>query len=259
MKPTTILIFLSLLLVVSCQPSQQSIQTASTQTKAAEPIVTELPTKTAVPTDTPSPTSTYTATVLPTSTPDLRVIDIDPKKLLLTKEELPPASKYILPASDWISPQTNAEIISSWTVEEGKAYIAETGRIHGWWVDYLRSSGTAITPMEVYSQVVLFSKSAGAQLLMTKYADDYAENGYIEIEAPQIGDVTRAFKTTETDASGPTQVWLDLDFTYRNVYYNVELYGFETEVSMDFAVDIANKLLSNLKQLPLSDTVTFQP
>jgi hypothetical protein len=259
MNAIKILLLFSIVFIFGCQPSEQAIQTAMAQTQAAMPTATQtkiLPTVTPLPTNTPIPTAT--ATIVPTPTPDLRVIDIDPRKLVLQKNDLPPSGKYILPDSTWTSPQTNAEITSEWTVEQGKAYIAETGRIHGWWVDYLRNAGEATTPEEIYSQVVLYSKSDGAQLVVTKYDDDYFENGFIEIDAPQVGDVTRAFKKTVNEG-GPTVVWLDLDFTYRNVYYNVELYGFENEVSMDLAVDIANKLLSNLKQLPLSDTVTFQP
>jgi hypothetical protein len=259
MKIIKILLLFSLVFIVGCQPSAQAIQTAVAQTQAAIPTATQtkiLPTNTPLPTDTPLPTAT--ATLIPTATPDLRVIDMDPRKLLLQKKDLPPSGKYILPASSWTSPQTNAEVTSEWTVEQGEAYIAETGRIHGWWVDYLRSASKAVIPQEIYSQVVLYSKSDGAQVVVTKYDDDYFENGYIEIDAPQVGDVTRAFKKTVNEG-GPDVVWLDLDFTHRNVYYNVELYGFENEVSMDLAVDIANKLLSNLKQLPLSDKVTFQP
>jgi hypothetical protein len=67
MKQITILGFLSVMFLVSCQPSEGVIQTAIAQTQAAQPTATGLPTGTPIPTDSATPT----ATIPPTPTPPL--------------------------------------------------------------------------------------------------------------------------------------------------------------------------------------------
>ncbi len=66
------IIFLVVLLLASCQPSEQAVQTAIAKTQAAVPTVTPVPTLTAtpLPTETPIPTNTPlpSATPLPTAT-----------------------------------------------------------------------------------------------------------------------------------------------------------------------------------------------
>ena len=61
------LLFIFTLLIASCQPSQQSIQTPIALTQASIPTATS--TITPVPTNTPLPTITLTSTPLPTDTP----------------------------------------------------------------------------------------------------------------------------------------------------------------------------------------------
>jgi hypothetical protein len=243
MKTKWIIIVFCMASLTACVPSAHAVNTA-----------------TPFPTNTPSPSATPTATLLPSPTPDVRVIDIDPRNLLLQKLDLPANGKYYLPGESWISPLTNSEILSSWTVEDGQAYLAETGQIHGWRTAYRRGTNSVRVPEEVYDNVVIYSNIEGAQIVVTKYGDrDLIEDGYKEIEAPQIGDVSRAFRKEETNSSGATRVWLRLMFSYRNMYHVVELRGWLADVPMQFAVDVANKLLEGLKQLPLSETVTFTP
>ena len=180
---------------------------------------------------------------------------MDPRKLLLQKKELPAGGKYRVPNEGWMSPHTNSEIVSAWTIEEGQAYLAETGRIHGWIVIYKRGTSSVVMPDEVLDNVALYSNAEGAQLVVTKYgARGLPETGFHEIEAPEIGDVARAFQKTVQ-----ARTWLRLNFTYRNVFHSIELYGSEQDVSMDFAVELANTLLTGLKQLPLSSKVQFVP
>ena len=257
MKAQSLLIEFCLVILAACAssaPSTEAINTAIAQTEAAKPTSTKLPT------DTPAPTATATATITasPSPTPDIRVIDIDPRKLLLEKSDLPAAGKYYLP-SGWMSPLTNAEIVAEWTVEEGKAYLAETGRIHGWKASYQRGTNGAALPDEYYDNVVIYSTSEGAQLIITKYGISEGESAYKQIDAPQVGDLSIVHQKTETDASGGTRVWFRIAFSYRNVYHTLILYGWETEVSLDLGLELANKLVDDLKQLPLSDTVEFSP
>jgi hypothetical protein len=242
----------------SSAPSEDVINTAIAQTQAANPTATQQPANTPSPsaTVTITPTATYT----PNPTPDIRLLDIDPRNLLLQKSDLPAEGRYYLPGANWTSPVTNSEIVSSWTVDEGKAYLAETGRIHGWLVYYQRGTNNVLMPEQVYDNVVLYSTSEGAQVIVTKYgARGLVEDGFKELDTPEIGDLSRAFQLTKTDASGMTKVTLYLIFSYRNVYHTLVFWGWKEEVSVDFAVNIANRVLDNLEQLPLSTRVEFQP
>jgi hypothetical protein len=256
MKRLFFCIVLLVLAACSAQPSQDSIQTAIAQTQEANPTYTPLP-----PTETPTEIPTQTPTITPSPTPDLRVIDIDPYKLLLQKSECPPDGKYFLPGPDWTSPITNSEIVSGWTIEKGQAYLAETGRIEGWMVNYKRGNANVLLPQEIYDNVVLYSSISGAQIVIEKYEDRYVTDfGWLELnDPPKIGDITRTFVYKETDASGVTKVWYRLSFTYHNIFHGVNVYGYEKETSLDHAVSIAQTLLHNLEQLPLSGAVTFKP
>ncbi len=72
-------------IMAACGPSEDAMATALSQTLAAAATATPEPSATA----TPAPTATPSPTPTLTPSPDLRVIDIDPEKLLLQREELP--------------------------------------------------------------------------------------------------------------------------------------------------------------------------
>jgi hypothetical protein len=174
MNPRWIFFALCIVVLSACGPSQveieQTVQASIAQTERARPTATTIPTNTMM------PTATATATPFPSPTPDTRIIDADPRDLLLEKSDLPADGKYVLPGPRWISPLTNAEIVASWTVEEGQAYLAETGRIDGWWVAYRQGSNQVVMPQEVYDNAVIYTYAEGAQLIVTKYGDEYVED-----------------------------------------------------------------------------------
>jgi hypothetical protein len=268
MKKLFSIIVLISVLLTACGPSQEQIQAtvqaSIAQTQAALPTITPIPptaTPTELPTSTPLPTLTPTITITPSLTPDVRVIDVDPRELLLQKTDLPVEGKYYLPGPGWISPVRNSEIVSAWTVADGQKYLAETGRIDGWLVYYKRggSSGTLL-PEQIYDNVTIFSTIEGAQLVITRYGDRrITEEDRTEIEVPQIGDVTRAFTKKEVDSGGGIRASIMISFSYRNIVHTVMIWGWETEVTMDNAIAVAETLLENLKQMPLSNIVTFTP
>lgn len=255
MKKLSVLFLIAIIFITGCQPSETAVQTAIAQTQVALPTAMQIPTDTPLP-----PTPTSTATIVPSPTPDIRLIDIDPRNLLLQTNDLPIEGKYYLPGEGWTSPVLNSEIISSWTVEKGQSYLAETGRIDGWYVSYKRGRSGVLMPEEFYDNVVIYSKIEGAQIVVTKYGDRYiTDDNFKEIDAPQVGDITRAFKMSKTNSSGETRVWIKVTFSYRNVFHDITVWGWEKEVSLDYAVSVATKLLESLRQLPLSTTVTFTP
>src|SRR5574340_782228 len=149
-----------ILLLAACAPSAEAVQTAI--------VATQLAAATEAPTHTPAPTGTPTAP--PTPTPDLRVLMIDPRELMLSAEDLPPEGKYILPGQDWAGVLHNQKIINQWGAEEATKYLNATGRVDGWWVDYLRTSSKAAVPEEVYNNVVLYQSAHGAQVALKDYA-----------------------------------------------------------------------------------------
>lgn len=237
--------------LISCQPSEQSIQTAIAETQGSvtqiiEPTITSTP----IPSETPSPSPT----------PDVRVFDIDPRNLLLEKDDLPINGSYFLPDAGWISPVRNFEIVSSWTVEEGQEYLAETGRIDGWLVYYKRGKSGELLPEQIGDNVVIFSSIEGARTLIEKFSDRrVSEEDYKEIETPIIGDISRTFIKEEVNSSGEKRVTLLLSFSYRNISHSLVIFGWEKEVSMAIIEDIAKNLIAKLDELPLSNSVTFNP
>ena len=266
------------LMIISCSkaPSDSAIQTAiaktrdvevDSMTKTVNPTATYTIapsltlTSTPSPSATPMPTNTPTLTVTPTVTPDIRVIDVDPKEFLLTRQDLPSEAKYYLPNSNWISPHRNSEVVSGWGVDEGRKYLAETGRIDGWWVYYLRGTVTVIAPEEVYDNVVIYKTVEGALLVITKYSScSDRDTGYIELEtAPKIGDYSKTCVSTEMQSSGENRVWYRIEFVYRNYYHDIVGYGWENDVEPKFVESIALVLLKKLQNAPLSEEVKYSP
>jgi len=259
MKTKWIAIVICIVSLAACTPSQEDIQ-ATVQVSIAQ-TENAKPTETRLPTHTPIPTVTATFTPSPSPTPDMRLIDIDPRELLLQKSDLPIEGQYFLPPGEgWISPSRNAEIVSAWTVKEGQEYLAETGRIDGWYVYYNRGKSGVLMPELYYDNVIIYSSIEGAQVVITKYENRrIIDDDFQEIDAPLIGDASRAFTKREVNSGGEIRVWILVSFSYRNIAHTIGVWGWEKEVSLDFAVTTANKLLDGLKQLPLSNTVTFTP
>jgi hypothetical protein len=210
---------------------------------------------------TPSPVPTETPTPEPTPTLDLRVIDIDPYQILLKKSDCNPDGRYYLPGEGWISPHKNSEVVGGWTVVKGQEYLADTGRIDGWIVYYARGNSNVLLPQEIGDNVVIFSTVAGSQLLITKYEDRMVnEFFYNEIEdAPQIGDLTRAWVKRVTNSGGTMEVWYVITYSYRNISHSITVYGYDKEVKLEDAEYLARNLLAQLEQLPLSNEVTRKP
>ena len=214
---------------VTIDPS--NVQTAIAQTSAAKPTETFIPEPTETPkptttptltkTDTPNPTTTPTET--PSPTPDLRVIDADPYTFLLKAEDLPEDAHYYLPNSSWISPHRNYEVISGWGVDEGRAYLAATGRVDGWWVYYERGTNTVIAPEQIGDNPVLFRTIEGAKNLINQFGTcvntDLNPNiKFTPIQTDlKIGDLSNICITREMQSSGENKVTMTIEFSYRNV------------------------------------------
>lgn len=251
----TISIVLFAALLVACAPaapSVESVQTAIAQTQAANPTAT-LPA--ATPTASPVPTATPTLTLTPTATPDLRVIDINPRDLVLSKEDLPPEGKYYQPTGWAYGPVTNSEIISSWTVEEGQAYIARSGRVQGWETEFGRGSSKAVLPDDIWNEAVIYETGAAASAAVVEDQDctRFDDTSPVKIEFT-IGDIVAI--CMERDVNGVHYI---LVFAYRNALGMFHVWGSEVEVTPLILRSLAEKQLGNFMQQPLSEEVTFAP
>ncbi len=260
------------ILLSACGPSPAQIEAAIAQTQTAAPTLTYTfipsPTKTETPTPSPTstltltPTATSTNTPTPTPTTDVRVISNDPEKFLLNASEMPEDGKYYIPGSDWMSINTNEEVISGRGVEEGRDYVISTGRITGWWVEFLRGSRAVQMPKNVYILVAKYRTAQGAQLALTKFndAETNTKNGFkYKTIDKGLGDKYLATISEKITSGGDKQIYYMFEFTYRNYLVQIGLIDLEKYVSHDFALLIGKKVLNKLEAAPLDYPPTATP
>jgi hypothetical protein len=243
-KEKSILTLSLILLFTGCQPSVQAIQTADAQTQAANPTYTStpVPTLTSIPTPTPTP--------IPSSTPDVRIINTDIQKFLLQQTDLPPEGRYYLPAPNWSSPHHNFEIIQDVGQEIGNQYINETGRVDGWYANYVKGHRNNSLPVEIHSGVVMFSSIEGAKVYMEKYVQGFnLAAGYVNVETDLgIGDSTAVFEKKDNETENYV-----IEFSCRNFIERVLGIGIKSDADKKLIVDIAYLLLNRLQNAPVSD------
>jgi hypothetical protein len=243
-------VFLLIIFLTSCAPSVSAVATAIAQTQAAA-VQTQAAAETETPTETPTNTPTVTPTVTPT--PDIRVIRGDPYDYLLKQIDLPKEGKYFLPNETWLGGSPNEQRIAERGIEKGKDYVVSTGRIFGWWIDYLRGTIAAPLPEEIYCDIGFFETAAGALLAETKY-------NYPTILSPEanweikdlpinIGDYTVVAEIVDNNIN---RVWREIIFTYRNVSVLVLGYGMESDVQWEFVQSLAEMELAKLQAAPLT-------
>lgn len=244
MKKVSIIIFCSILLS-ACGSSPTPI-----------PTLTSMPTQTPNPTDTPPPTPTFTPQPTPTVPVDTRIVDDKLKNFILTKSDLPKSADYIIPNQTWSSPLTNDEVISYMGADEGNKFLSDSGRVTGWEGGYRRrSKGVgADYPYELDFQIHQFKTVDGANNLMDQVL---AEQGYQEFDFPSE-DPALIYESTfegekNTYFAGRTVDNLSLAVQHRNLVVMISLYGFEGsgEVTQEFAIEMANKIISKIDEAGL--------
>jgi len=262
MKHLYTLLFIVVLFVSGCQPSETAIQPAIALTQAANPTSTFTPiqstdTPTTILTATPTNTPTIepTATNAPTPTPDIRIIIGDAEDYILQKSDL--LDKYVLRPGD-SSPHLNEEILGARGVEEGKAYLRATGRIKGWIIWYNLVSPTAIAPEWIRSYIVMYQTAEGPTLAMgpewNKDLFDQFKRGELERveDKSDLGDENLAYFFRERQSDGQYFVVYYIEFRYRNVWAQVLGEGVESDVQPEYIENLARIVLSKLQEAPLS-------
>jgi|GEM_PF-1482654 len=252
------------ILLTACSPADSAVQTAIAATQRVMLSATVASTSTPIPTSTftPAPTSTPTDTPTPTATvtptPDVRIIDTDPQKLLCTDQDLPEEGKYFIPNSDWMSINTNEEVISLRGVEKGRDYVISTGRVTGWWVARARGTRAARLPDELMCGVYLFKTAEGARLAMTKYNDVEVspELNWKYLHVPMdLGDANLTYALYEIDSGGNKNTTYVIEFTYRNVMVTVEGYAQkEEDVPHAILEAVARRMFEKIQAVPLVDS-----
>lgn len=250
------------LLFSGCAPSESAIQTAIVQTQQKNPTATVVPTSTPVPTSTftvtpsftPSPTSTVTPTF--TQTPDIRIVDTDPQKMLCTDKELPEEGKYYIPGPDWMSVNTNEEVISIRGVEAGRNYVIKTGRVTGWWVDMKRGTRAASLPEELGCGVYMFKTSEGAKIALTKFNSvetDTKKLGWRYLNQDiELGDANNVIALYRTDSGGNRNTNIQIEIVYKNLLITVDGYAYrEEDVPLNVLISTMTKIFERIKQEPV--------
>lgn len=255
---SVILGMFSILIFVSCAPSSEQIANAVKTTLEAKP--TEIPTAAVILTPTTVPTSTIAPT--PSPTPDTRIAIAEPRKLVLTKADLPKEGDYIIPNELWSSPTTNDEIIQWRGEDEGSKYLSLSGRVVGWSIGFRRrTKGVgAQYPMEIDGDVIQYKSAEGARFVLQDHLDNNKTNStdYKSFDMPN-GDMAIVYKippfTSNPDASlaGTELEGYKVLIQHRNYVIDVTIFGIEgsNQVSREFAVEIAMKSIEKIDQAEL--------
>jgi len=258
MKKLIVLIVLTILFVVACSsPPEIVVETVIVE-------VTAKPTATTVSTATTEPTATVepTATLTPSPTPDVRVIDIDPRKMVMPREILPAEGKYYLVHE---TPHRNSEILSTWGTDKGREYLEATGRVDGWVVVYVRGTATVRMPEYVHANAVLYRTAEGADRkdVLDRDADnpcsDQGEDYVLVKDNLDLGTSSHLCLWKEMQSNGKYYVVYHVKFIYRNVGIQMWAEDYEDRFDMEWVIDLAERQFDHLLTLPLSSSVIFQP
>jgi hypothetical protein len=194
------------------------------------------------------------------------VYDINPRQLLMTKDDLlkdPNLKKdrYYLPNQLWIERLTNAKIVSQWTVDRGTKYLAATGRVEGWFVAYKRGTTAIVAPEEIGDNVVLFRSSTGALALLNTYSNcNSLDTEFVPVESTfMVGDAAVVCQLKVMQSGGENRVTYVIEFVNRNVYHRIHAWGWEDQIRPDLIEKLAVILNENLKAVPLSSEVHYEP
>jgi hypothetical protein len=276
-------IFLCLLMIIvsSCAPSPGVVATAMAQTQASLSFTTpQLPTATFTITSEP-PTSTPTEIQKPvptiTNTPDFLVIKSDPYIYLCDTQDFPNEGDYYIPApkaiftyrdsngkkqtfyQEYINHISNdiltmdRESNSSHIVQ---SYMADTGRVDGWSIEFKKGNNSFVGPYTVLCGVESFKTSEGSFLAVQKY--NQAETSelvgweYDEGPHPSLGSADVFLKNEDLEKKDLAN-HVAIQFSYRNYLVTITaLDKTQKEITFDILYQVGLKILKNLENAHLS-------
>lgn len=257
MKKAILSALILILVLTACAPSSNQ---NPTPTEGVSPSDTPVPS--IAPTATPTPTPTPADTLTPT--PDVRVVDGDPSAMLLTLEDLAVIGDYYLSnhgqAQLFKPPYRNQELINSYG-EKASQYITDSGRIDGAGIVFGTNGSTPDTPEFIISEIVLFATDAGPGVDNTDVSSvDFCELSSTASWKPvDVGREAFVCYTTLTSIGEWTKALHQVRGAYRNITYQVTVFGREESLSKEVVIEISQTQLNKIMSFPLADQVSYSP
>lgn len=147
---------------------------------------------------------------------------------------------------------SNNEVIGMMTVETGKRYILDTGRLDGWDLYMEKSSLTDFGPVAYKSRVEIFETTDGARKAFSEdwhwlYTDPEKEPDEYLDKNCKYGSECLFFLYDDTvPGSGTSIVQYDVVFRYKNVLVWVYARGSDIDTTEDHALDAAQLIYDRL-------------
>ena len=168
-----------------------------------------------------------------------------PENLICREEDLP---GIYVPVADLSGARTNQGLITDSTDPDATTkYIEDTGRLDGWENRFMMAEPSAVLPGFILCEVVMFESSEGAKQALN-WPDEQGLQPY-ETDR-QIGDelVVRWVEFTSPDQD--SWHYYRVEFTYQNLLGVVDTYAPANIATADYALEIAEKMLSRFKNPP---------
>ena len=245
---------------LACGPLNRA---GSTPTTAPQQIIVVVPadTSTPLPTLPPTPRASITPIPLntagptPSPTPDLRLVQGEPKDFQLTREDLPPAAGYrMLEEGSSINP---TERDDAWW-SEFNAKVGDTDFYSTMWE---RDRDNLAYPDLISCDVGKFTSLPFAGV----YLDDYnvikdveRANGIYRAavdEFPRLGNA-RVLAYRDYEYEGKTETYYVIMASYQN--YIIECWGggLKDDVPPDFIAELVQIIINKLEGAPLLPSAT---
>lgn len=196
-------------------------------------------------------------------TPDIQVIDANPKDMLLPWFEFPEDAKYYFV---WESPGRNYEILNGWGVVEGQAYLDASGRIDGWAVSYERGTRKVSAPDWIQINAVLYQDHDGpweTDALEARFGGTkecgHQSRDYTLIQTLELPGRINVCLDKVMMSNGKYAMYYYVDVRYRNIALQIWFGGDEDYVDLQWVIDFTNLQMDHILALPLSSVVTWQP
>jgi hypothetical protein len=266
-KPTVAASILIILTLSACSPSDGEMATAVAQTEATAPTQAP-PTETLEPspTDIPTAAPTETPSSTPEPTPDPRVINIQPRLMILTVEELAEIGEYGVRASldayteyaaSYNNPYANLDCTKGY--DGAVEFLETTGLVTGWTTYFNLQPRYTKLPESVDITALVFDSVAGPEKLIESWGQPCEFEFYDYIGDIVIGDRATLCRYEYWMPNGElSHIRYRLAIQYRNVYIGMLVYTRDDEsLELEKFYEMAFLQLEKLANLPLEDEVTL--
>lgn len=171
------------------------------------------------------------------------------ENLICREEDLP--GSYV-PIEELSGARSNQGLITDSTDPDGTTqYIQTTGRLDGWESRFMMAEPSTELPGFILCQVVTFESSTGAKQALHW---PYAQERQVYETDRQIGDDQTVTWVEFTSPSN--DLWHDyrVEFIYHNLLGVVNTYAPANIATADYALEIAEKMLSRFENPPQAPT-----